>query len=431
MTLATLGVGSRLAGRYRLLEPIGSGGMGHIFRALDERLDREVAVKLLQPEADGYLGTEATAAEARVAARLSHPNLAQVFDVGAEQGVEYIVMELVRGQSLRELLRVRLRLRPSEVVRIGAQLADALAHVHSLGIVHCDVKPRNVMLTQDGIVKLLDFGIAQGSGVSRTLPAGEVRGSAAYLSPEQARADEPDGRSDIYALGAVLYELLAGRPPFVGPDLHSVIVQRLNVNPPRPTLFEPAIPAALERVVLRALARDPARRYQRAEDLRDALRAAGASLSRAAVPGMPMLRVPRLAARWSGLQPGLAGWWSGARPRVLLLAPLAILVAVAALAALSHASAPGPNAVSAEPPSVTPAVAPTPAPEVGGSNAASDPTASSADEPAAASPTSATTSGTTGGAARAPAAPPAQPRPAVVPRGRANDKQQRGARGRD
>jgi eukaryotic-like serine/threonine-protein kinase len=258
----------RLAKRYRLREPIASGGMGHIYRALDERLDREVAIKVLDPDPSA---AEPSILEARATARLAHPGLVQVFDVGSEDGLEYIVMELVPGRSLRELLAARRRLTPAETVSIGAQLADALAYVHRQGLVHCDVKPRNVMLTPDGTVKLLDFGIAEGTDSTRTLPLGEVRGSAAYISPEQARGERPDARSDIYALGILLYELLAGHPPFTGPDVHTVVVQRLVADPPRLRPSNPQVPGALEQVVLTALARDPAARYQSASDLSDAL----------------------------------------------------------------------------------------------------------------------------------------------------------------
>ena len=263
-----IGPASRLADRYRLVEQIGSGGMGRIYRAHDERLDRDVAIKLLEPDADA---ADVSASEARAAARLAHPGLAQVFDVGRQHGLEYIVMELVRGRSLREVLAARRRLSPAESVSIGAQLADALAHAHRHGVVHCDVKPRNVMLTPDGTVKLLDFGIAQGTGTTRTLPLGEIRGSAAYLSPEQVRGERPDGRSDVYALGALLFELLTGRQLFLGPDVRSVLVQRLVADPPRPRQLNPAISPALERVLLKALARNPTERFQSAGQLRDAL----------------------------------------------------------------------------------------------------------------------------------------------------------------
>ncbi len=209
------GPGSLFAGRYRLREQVGVGGMGRVYRAHDEVLDRDVAVKLLDERASADADvSRACAEEARAAARLARPGIARVFDSGIQDGRGFVVMELVSGRTLEQILRGRGRLAPFEAAEIAARVAAALEYAHRQGVVHCDVKPHNIILAPDGTPKLVDFGIARVASTTGSLAADEIRGSAPYVSPEQVRGEAVDGRADIYGLGAVLYELLTGRPPF-------------------------------------------------------------------------------------------------------------------------------------------------------------------------------------------------------------------------
>jgi eukaryotic-like serine/threonine-protein kinase len=280
-----------LAGRYRIEESIGYGGMARVYRAQDELLDRAVAVKLLDDRGWGERGLD----EARATARLSHPGIVQVFDVGEHAGVGYLVLELLEGRSLREVLQERGRLPPDLAVELAAQVADALDASHRGGIVHCDVKPLNIIVTSSGQAKLVDFGIARAlEGTHATTD--EVFGSLPYVSPEQARGEAVDGRSDVYALGIVLDEMLVGRR-----------------NATRRT--EPRLSPGLKAILDKALAPEPARRYSGAAEMRDALRGL---LSAREAPTRPMRQT--------------VGFRVGPRRRVIALVA-AVAVAVLAFAA--------------------------------------------------------------------------------------------------
>jgi len=271
-TVAPLQVGDRVADRYQLCELLGQGGMARVYRAHDEVLDRAVAIKIIDRHAgDDATFEQACIKEARAAAALAHPNIAQIFDSGVHDGCGFIVMELVSGRALRTILDERPVLPTLEAIEVAAQVADALDWAHRHGVIHCDVKPPNIIVTPDGCPKLVDFGIARAMAAT-TGQASEIWGSAPYMSPEQVEGLRPDGRTDIYALGAVLYELLTGRLPFEGSTLAAMASQRLVMDPPRPRDHDPRISPELDRVVLRALARDRAGRYARASELRDALR---------------------------------------------------------------------------------------------------------------------------------------------------------------
>jgi eukaryotic-like serine/threonine-protein kinase len=259
-----------LAGRYRLEAVIATGGMGAVWSAEDTFLGRKVAVKILTWNATAERAEDAAAAaeraaervrrEARAAASLRHPAIACVYDYGHQDGLAFLVMELLDGESLATRLSREGALPPEEVVRVVAEVADALDTAHRAGIVHRDVKPGNIMLTASGEVKLLDFGIAAFSG--QRSPPGQERllGTAAYLSPEWGADAPADPASDVYALGVVVYEMLAGRPPFTGGSLAAVAAAHA-VNPPPPlALFAPHAPAAMVAVCERALAKDPAAR---------------------------------------------------------------------------------------------------------------------------------------------------------------------------
>ncbi len=271
-----------LLGRYRILGPLGAGGMGEVYRAHDTGLGRDVAVKVLPPEAASDPEHLARLRrEARTLARLSHPGILEVFDVGEKEGVTYVVTELLEGVTLRERLG-RGPLPWRRAVEIAADLAEALGAAHGAGVVHRDLKPDNVFLTRDGRVKVLDFGLARptpaASSESETedLPAltrpGMVMGTLGYMSPEQLRGEPVDGRSDIFALGCVLWEMLAGRSPFRRSTATETCAAILSEDPPPLELDDPGAPAVLPAVLERCLARDPEARFQSAADLAFLLR---------------------------------------------------------------------------------------------------------------------------------------------------------------
>ena len=268
------GVQEVLVERYELLEVLGRGGMGVVYRARDRVLDRVVAVKMLPLDrAQDPTAVARFEREARAAAALSHRNIVAVFDFGADAETRFIVMEYLPGQSLAELVHAQGAIAVGQAVEIVAQVAEALAAAHAAGIVHRDIKPANVMVDAHGHVKVLDFGIARlTSGTSLTQTA-MVIGSAAYLAPELIRGTSADARSDIYAIGCVLYELLAGQPPFTG-ELAAAVLHQHNTAPPAPLRrLNPAVPAALDGLVQSMLAKEPSDRPQDADAVISALSA--------------------------------------------------------------------------------------------------------------------------------------------------------------
>jgi len=290
-------IGTLLRNRYRIDAKLGEGGMGVVYRAHDSLLQRPVAIKTLTPGLFGEEGTRRILREAQSAAKLQHPHIVAIFDAVEEGGQFAIVMELVEGQTLRELLPVPI----PRLIEVALQVLEGLEYAHAQGIVHRDIKPENILVTPDGVAKLMDFGLARSEGRSRLTVTGMVVGTVAYLAPEQALGGQVDGRSDLYALGAVLYEAVAGRPPFESEDPISVITQHINVPPVAPHWHNPAVPPALENVILKLLAKDPARRYQSAREAIEALaavRAASGSQVAAAVAAEAMkLTGPGLAER--------------------------------------------------------------------------------------------------------------------------------------
>jgi serine/threonine protein kinase len=249
-----------LGERYRLIRRIASGGMGEVWEAEDTVLHRRVAVKLLSEAlASEPRFAERFRREALAAARLSHPSIASVFDYGENGGPPFIVMELVQGETLADRLRREGRLPQTEAVRIAAAVAAALQVAHDAAIVHRDVKPGNVMLTPAGEVRVLDFGIAAAAGAPLTA-TGARMGTATYLSPEQARGEPPTPASDIYSLGVMLYEMLAGRPPFLGESPVAVAAQHIDQAPPDIAGLAPDVDPHVAMTCQRALAKDPASR---------------------------------------------------------------------------------------------------------------------------------------------------------------------------
>ena len=248
--------------------------MATLWRAVDEQLDREVAVKLLREQYGNDAGFSARfRQEARSAGSLSHPNIVPIYDYGTDtDSTQFIVMELVDGQDLSAVLRERTVLATDDAVRVAVGVAAALEAAHRRGIVHRDVKPGNILITDDGAVKVTDFGIARAVSEASMTVTGTTLGSVHYFSPEQARGDEVTGRSDVYALGIVLYEMLTGRRPFEGDSAAGVALKRLQEDPAPPSTIRP-VPAGLEAIVMRALERDPERRFPDAGSMAEALRA--------------------------------------------------------------------------------------------------------------------------------------------------------------
>jgi serine/threonine-protein kinase len=274
--------------RYRLDGKLGSGGMADVYLADDLRLGRQVAVKVLRAElATDDAFVERFRTEARAVAMLNHPNVVALHDRGQVGGRYYLVMEYVRGETLKQRLRRDGALPPAEAAVIAHALLAALQAAHERHIVHRDVTAQNVLLAADGRVKVADFGIAR-IGASALTRTGTMLGTCHYVSPEQARGMRADARSDLYGAGVVLFEMVTGRVPFEGDSDVAVALQHVNDPPPRPRDLAPAVPEALERVVLRALAKDPADRYQSAAEFAAALDAAlAAPAVTGEVPAVP------------------------------------------------------------------------------------------------------------------------------------------------
>jgi eukaryotic-like serine/threonine-protein kinase len=285
--------GRVLAGRYELGEVVGQGGMAVVYRATDRTLGREVALKVLREQyADDPEFVERFEREARSAARLAHPNVVDIYDVGSDDATHYIVMELVDGDSLKSLVRRAGALPPALVIRFGREVAAALEYAHRRGLIHRDVKPQNVLVDADGHAKLTDFGIARAAETVSLTQTGTVLGTAQYMSPEQARGQQLGPASDIYSLGVVLYELATGRLPFEGQSPLAVALRHVQDEPTPPRRLNPSLPPALELVVLRAMAKDPADRYASAAELAEALESGPDPIQQrtaraAAAPGHP------------------------------------------------------------------------------------------------------------------------------------------------
>ncbi|MDQ2890846.1 MAG: serine/threonine-protein kinase [Gemmatimonadota bacterium] len=263
-----------LAGRYEIEREIGRGGMATVYLARDLRHDSTVAVKVLHPELAAFLGFERFQREIQVTARLQHPNLLPVFDSGRSGALEYYVTPYIEGESLADRIGREQQLPIEDTLELTCEVADALAYAHNHGLVHRDIKPGNILLTH-GHAVVADFGIARivgASGDGRLTASGMALGTVAYMSPEQASGGDVDGRSDIYSLGCVLYEMLAGAPPFSGANAQAVIARHMVEPPPPLRAVRPSVTAALEAVVRKALAKSPADRFANASQFRDALR---------------------------------------------------------------------------------------------------------------------------------------------------------------
>jgi beta-lactam-binding protein with PASTA domain/predicted Ser/Thr protein kinase len=321
-------------GRYELRNQVARGGTAQVYLARDLLLDRPVALKVLFPElsADSSF-VDRFRREAQAAANLSHPNIVPVFDWGESERTYFIVMEYVDGQALSTIIRGQAPLPPMRAAAIAADIAKALSYAHRHGVVHRDVKPGNVLLTRDGQVKVTDFGIARAIGADDNVTqTGLVMGTATYFSPEQAQGFGVDGRSDVYSLGVVLYEMVTGGPPFTADTPVAIAYKHVSESPVLPRELEPRIPEQLEAVILHALAKQPADRYATAEDFH-------ADLERFA-QGEPVLAMAALAGVPASAAMGATQAMVAAPTRVLAAPAAAGAGAVLAGGALG---APGPN----------------------------------------------------------------------------------------
>jgi serine/threonine protein kinase len=266
----------QIVGNYKIEEKIGEGGMGAVYRGVDTMLDREVAIKALRPElASQDSIVERFRTEAVTLAKLNHPNIATLFSLFRHGEELYMVLEFVRGETLDSILKRRGALPAAEAIPVFCQVLDGIDHAHELGIVHRDIKPANMMLTEKGTLKVLDFGIARLLGSARMTRAGNIIGTLEYMAPEQVRGQETDGRSDIYALGMMLYEVLTGRLPFDSENEFELMKMQTEQMPVNPRELNPNIPEAVEEAIMRAIRKDPSERFQTAGDFREMLQESG------------------------------------------------------------------------------------------------------------------------------------------------------------
>jgi eukaryotic-like serine/threonine-protein kinase len=270
---------SKLEGRYAIERELGRGGMATVYLAKDLRHGRTVAIKLLQPEITTSLTAERFLREIQITAKLQHPNILTLFDSGAEDGLCYYVMPHVEGESLRDRLLWEKQMATDTAVTVAIEVCSALAYAHSRGVVHRDIKPENILFSA-GHAIVADFGIARAvsEGQRAITAVGIPLGTPPYMSPEQAQGlDNIDHRSDLYALACMLFEMVAGRPPFVGVSIGKVIQQHLQSPPPSVREFRPDAPASLDPILGKALVKDPGGRYQTAEEMLGALRLVAAA----------------------------------------------------------------------------------------------------------------------------------------------------------
>jgi serine/threonine-protein kinase len=384
--------------RYRLIEQIGEGGMATVYRALDMRLGRTVAIKILHPEfARDQPFLQRFQQEAEFAASLgAHPNIVAIFDIGHDGGLPYIVMELIEGRTLKDLIREWAPFSVDEAFSVGRQVASALDFAHKRGLVHRDIKPQNIMVTGDGAAKVTDFGIAQSVSASQLTRTGMVIGTVHYFSPEQAQGRPAAPASDIYSLGVILYEMLTAHLPFDAENAIGVALKHLHEEPPPPTTYNPELPAGAVVTVMRALEKNPERRYRDAAEFAAALvppmpsEAAGATTVSPIVPEVipeptavyrapepeptpvvrqivrePVVRRPSPASTETAPDPWRTAWLALAGLlAVILVAVIAFLLANRIFGASAGTPTPTPTSTATVTPTATPHKTKTPVPTV-------------------------------------------------------------------
>ena len=292
--------GTLIAGRYEIREHIATGGMASVFKTWDHRVERIVAIKVLRSlDKNDQRAVERFRREARAAAALAHPNAVTIYDFVEEMGQYFLVMEYIHGPTLKQLIGQRRQLQAREAIEIALQVCAVLQIAHARGFIHRDIKPQNIMLAWSGgsgslsdggaWVKLTDFGIVRVAEDAGLTNSGIVLGTADYLSPEQARGEPLTGSSDLYSLGVVMFEMLAGRPPFVGPTAVSIAMQHASSNPPPLRQFNPTVPFVLEQFINLVLQKEPKDRFSSAAEMQQALRACARDIFRGHSPIRPYL----------------------------------------------------------------------------------------------------------------------------------------------
>jgi hypothetical protein len=337
-------------GRYRIVERVGRGSMGVVYRAIDPKLDREVAIKIMAADLFGDIEEETRQRflrEARAAAKLQHRNIVTVFEYDEHDGMGYIVMEFLRGESLASRLKSGRRVSVDQTIDIASGVCTGLEFAHRNGVIHRDVKPGNIWLNDDGTVKLLDFGIAR-LGTATITSDGRLRGSACYMAPEQIRGDPVDGRTDIFAIAVVLFELLAGRLPFESTSPPATIRQILHEPTPRLEVIAPGIPQPLVVAVDKGLAKDPAERYQTAGDL-----AYDLQMIRLSTPERTQVEAPSPAPPQPPPAPAQVPGMGRITPRILV-AGVGLVVVVGVVALLTARGKKAPEGLAAAPPPAAP-----------------------------------------------------------------------------
>jgi serine/threonine-protein kinase len=272
--------GTLIAGRYEIREHIATGGMASVFKTWDHRVERIVAIKVLRSlDKNDLRAVERFRREARAAAKLAHPNAVTIYDFVEEMGQYFLVMEYINGPTLKQLIGQRRQLHPRETLEIAAQVCSVLQVAHAQGFIHRDIKPQNIMLVANNaaagggiLIKLTDFGIVRVAEEAGLTNSGIVLGTADYLSPEQARGEKLTASSDLYSLGVVMFEMLTGRPPFVGPTAVSIAMQHASADPPSMRQYNATIPPGVEKIVMRALEKEPEDRFRSAQEMQQALR---------------------------------------------------------------------------------------------------------------------------------------------------------------
>jgi len=265
--------GTTFAGRYEIIEELGKGGMGRVYKVRDTEIKEKVALKLLKPEiaADEKI-IERFRNELKIARKVSHKRVCRMYDIGKEEEKYFITMEYVEGEDLKSLIREKGKMPKNELLKLAKQICEGLAEAHELGVVHRDLKPQNIMINKEGNAKIMDFGIARSVEAPGMTQTGVMIGTPDYISPEQAEGEEADQRSDIYALGVILYEMVTGSVPFKGDTALSVALKHKTKLPPDPKKLNPDISENLSRLILICMEKDRERRYQTAEELINDLR---------------------------------------------------------------------------------------------------------------------------------------------------------------
>jgi serine/threonine protein kinase len=272
--------GTLIAGRYEIREHIATGGMASVFKTWDHRVERIVAIKVLRSlDKNDLRAVERFRREARAAAKLAHPNAVTIYDFVEEMGQYFLVMEYINGPTLKQLIGQRRQLHARETLEIAAQVCAVLQVAHAQGFIHRDIKPQNIMLVANSaaagggvLIKLTDFGIVRVAEEAGLTNSGIVLGTADYLSPEQARGEKLTASSDLYSLGVVMFEMLTGRPPFVGPTAVSIAMQHAGASPPSMRQYNANIPPGVDAIVMRALEKEPEDRFHSAQEMQQALR---------------------------------------------------------------------------------------------------------------------------------------------------------------